>query len=122
MRDPVNEASCEMLGNFFSTLAHRTRMRILCSLQGGPRTVTQIAESAGISITNASQHLRIMREGGAVEADKRAQSVYYHIADPRMFDAMRLIREALSERLRLEAERTSPRGARRVNSKLLQTA
>jgi len=122
MRDPVNDASCEMLGDFFSTLAHRTRMRILCALQHESRTVTQIAESAGISITNASQHLRIMRERGAVVAEKQAQSVYYHVADPRMLEAMRMIRDALSERLRLEAERASPRGARRVNKRLLQTA
>ena len=122
MRDPVNDASCEMLGDFFSTLAHRTRMRILCALQREARTVTQISESAGISITNASQHLRIMRERGAVVAEKRAQSVYYQIADPRMLDAMRLIRDALSERLRQEAEWTSSRGTRRVNSRILQNA
>jgi len=121
MRNPVNEASCEMLGDFFSTLAHRTRMRILCALQSEPRTVTQIAEDADISITNASQHLRIMRERGAVMAEKQAQNVYYRAADSRMLDAMRLIRDALSERLRLEAERTAPRGARSTHRRVLQT-
>ena len=122
MRDPVSDASCEMLGDFFSTLAHRTRMRILCALQREAHTVTQIAESAGISITNASQHLRIMRERGAVVAEKHAQSVYYRIADPRMLDAMRMIRDALSERLRLQAERAYPREVHRAKRKLLQTA
>lgn len=122
MSNPVHEASCDMLGDFFATLAHRTRMRILCSLQNGPRTVTQIAESADISITNASQHLRIMRERGAVTAEKHAQSVHYRIADPRILGAMRLIRDALSERLRAEMKRASPHGARSVKSKLLQTA
>jgi DNA-binding transcriptional ArsR family regulator len=122
MRNPVNDASCELLGEFFSTLAHHTRVHILCALQREPRTVTQIAASAGISITNASQHLRIMRERGAVVAEKRAQSVYYRISDERIFDAMQLIRSALSERLRHEAEWVAPRSMRRAGSRLLQPA
>ena len=122
MRNPVNDASCELLGEFFCTLAHCTRMRILCALQEEARTVTQIAESAGISITNASQHLRMMRERGAVTAEKQAQSVYYQVADPRILDAMRLIRDALSERLRLDAARASSRIARRTRGRLLGTA
>lgn len=122
MHNPVNDASCELLGDFFCTLAHSTRMRILCALQPEPRTVTQIAESAGISLTNASQHLRMMRERGAVTAEKHAQSVYYRVADPRILEAMRLIRDALSERLRLDATRASSRIARRSSGKLLRTA
>lgn len=97
-------------------------MRILCALQHEPRTVTEIAESAGIAIANASQHLRILRESGAVMAEKRAQSVYYRVADPRMLEAMRLIRDALSERLRAEAEQANPRGRRRASDQLKQTA
>jgi DNA-binding transcriptional ArsR family regulator len=122
MRHTVNDASCELLGGFFATLAHATRMRILCALQHAPRTVTEIAASAGITITNASQHLRMMREGGAVVAEKHAQNVYYRIADARILEAMSLIREALSERLRQNADRASGRTARRVSRRVLELA
>ncbi len=122
MRNPVNDAACDLLGDFFATFAHRTRMRILCALQHEPRTVTEIAQSAGIAIANASQHLRLLREHGAVVAEKQAQSVYYRVADPRILEAMRLIRDTLSERLRVEAERANPRRARRAKNKLMQTA
>lgn len=118
----VTDTSCELLGEFFATFAHATRMRILCALQHGPKTVTEIAARAGISIPNASQHLRMMRDRGAVIANKRAQSVYYEIADPRILEAMKMIRESLSEHLQRNAARASARSTRRSRRNLLQPA
>jgi DNA-binding transcriptional ArsR family regulator len=122
MKRLMNEASCELLGDFFETFAHSTRMRIFCALQREPKTVTEIANEAGVSIPNASQHLRLMRDRGAVVADKRAQSVYYRIADQRFIEAAILIRSALSERFRPTAARTSIRSAAQHPSKQLQPA
>ena len=62
MKTPMSDASCELLGSFFAIFANATRMRIFCALHGGARTVTGIAEHSGISIPNASQHLRLMRD------------------------------------------------------------
>jgi ArsR family transcriptional regulator len=89
--DPV----CELLGGFFVTLAHPTRMHIFCALQRQPRSVTEIADYAQISITNASQHLKIMRDKGTVLSDKVGQTVFYRIADPRFLQAASMIRDAL---------------------------
>ena len=107
MKTTMGRRSCDMLGAFFATVAHSTRMRIFCALQGAPKTVTEIAAEAGVSITNASQHLRIMRDRGAVLAEKRAQCVYYHIADQRFVEAAILIHDALFERLMQEAAQAS---------------
>ena len=85
---------------------------LLC-LAEPEKTVTEIAEEAGVTITNASQHLRIMRDRGAVLAEKRAQSVYYRIADPRFVEAAILIRQALSQRFRKNAAQASARASRR---------
>ena len=122
MKPAMSDASCEMLGDFFATFAHTTRMRIFCALQRQPKTVTEIALEAGASITNVSQHLRLMRDRGAVIAEKRAQSVYYHIADQRFIQAAISIREALHERLRHEAEQASVRPVRRRSPAVSQPA
>ncbi len=122
MKQTMSDASCEMLGDFFATFAHTTRMRIFCALQKQSKTVTEIAMEAGVSITNASQHLRLMRDRGAVIAEKRAQSVFYHIADPRYIQAAIMIREALHERLRHEAEQAAVRPSRRRLAAATQTA
>lgn len=120
MKKTMSHGSCQMLGAFFATFGHGTRMKIFCALQGAPKTVTEVAADAGISITNASQHLRIMRDRGAVKADKRAQCVYYHIADPRFVEAAMLIHDALFERLVQEAAQASDRPQRRRLSSILQ--
>jgi DNA-binding transcriptional ArsR family regulator len=122
MSNAMREASCELLGDFFATLAHATRMRIFCTLQREAKTVTEIAEGAGVSITNASQHLRLMRDRGAVIAEKRAQRVYYRIADPRFVEAAMLIREALSQRYRQNAAQASSSAPRRRAAQVLQPA
>ena len=122
MNHAMNDASCELLGDFFSTFAHVTRMRIFCALQREPRTVTEIAAEAHVSITNASQHLRLMRDRGAVIAEKHAQSVYYRIADRRFVEAAMLIREALSDRLRQDAEHASAPAPRRRATRVFQPA
>lgn len=116
----VTDTSCELLGEFFATLAHAKRMRILCALQQGPKTVTEIAARAGVSVPNASQHLRMMRDRGAVIANKQAQSVYYEIADPRILEAMKMIRESLADQLQRNAARALPRSAGRRRRTILQ--
>lgn len=116
MRHTMSDGSCELMGDFFATLAHTTRMRIFCALQRGPKTVTEIATEAGISITNASQHLRMMRDRGAVIAEKQAQSVRYHLADMRLVEAAMLIRAAIQDHLRHEAEQAGMRPSRRTSS------
>lgn len=122
MAHAMSDASCELLGDFFTIFAHATRMRILCALQQEPRTVTAIASHAGLTVTNTSQHLRLMRDRGAVIAEKRAQSVYYRIADPRFAQAMMLIREALLERMHKETRGVSASAPRRRQSRVLQPA
>lgn len=122
MSHAMREASCELLGGFFATLGHTTRMRIFCALQREAKTVTEIASEAGVSITNASQHLRLMRDRGAVIAERRAQSVYYRISDHRFVEAAMLIREALSQRFRESAVLASANAPRRKTVRVLQPA
>ncbi len=122
MKPVLSDASCELLGGFFTIFAHATRMRILCALQQEPRTVTAIAELAGLSVTNTSQHLRLMRDRGAVIAEKQAQSVYYRMADPRFAQAMMLIREALLERMHQRTKGVTASAPRRKQNKVLQPA
>jgi DNA-binding transcriptional ArsR family regulator len=107
-----NDPMCDLLGRFFTTLSHRTRMRIFCAIQSDPMRVTGIATFAGITIANASQHLRLMRENGTVASEKRGQSVYYRIADRRFLSAASLIREALVEQMQ-----SKTRSGRRALSK-----
>lgn len=97
MHEPMNETECTILAELFSTMSNPTRLRMFCALQEGRRTVSQLAEAAGISMQNASQHLRLMRDKGLVATQREGQHVFYTIVDPRFVQGARLMREAVLE-------------------------
>ena len=103
----MNDEMCEVMCEFFSLLAHPNRIRMFCALQHGPQTVSALAEQSQISLPNASQHLRVMRQNGALTHVKRGQQVFYQIADPRFIQAAEIIRDTLLEKVQGHARRTA---------------
>lgn len=101
--DHIDDGSCQLVSEFFSVYSNPTRISIFCALRHGRRTVSELAELSGVSLQNASQHLRIMRDKGAVTAEREGQRVYYAISDPRFVSGVQQIYEALSDQLRRRA-------------------
>jgi DNA-binding transcriptional ArsR family regulator len=66
----------------FKALAYPRRLALLSALQGGERTVSDLAETIGRSQPNVSQHLASLARAGLVEARREGNRVYYRIADP----------------------------------------
>lgn len=99
----LDDEGCQLLADFFSVFAHPIRMQLLCQLRQGRRTVSELAGLAGITVQNASQQLRIMREKGVLVATREGQSVYMSIADARIIQAAQLLREVSVECLRRRA-------------------
>ncbi len=100
---PMTTSECEQVAAFFTVFANSTRMRILCALEDGPKTVTELAERTGASVQNVSQHLRLMRDKGALRTKREGQFVYYSVSDKRIFRAARMMRAALLGELRARA-------------------
>ena len=96
-RGHLNPAACRMVAEFFSVYANPTRISILCALRDGRRTVSELAEHAGVSLQNISQHLRVMRDKGAVRTAREGHHVYCAVADPRFLEGVRLIHDALMD-------------------------
>ena len=100
----LGQHDCSLLAEFFAVFGHPTRLQILCALQSGRKTVSELAEHAEVSMSNASQHLRVMREKGAVSTIRDKQRIYYEITDHRFLEGASLIREALLDVTRRQAE------------------
>ncbi len=98
MNKNLHSQRCELLSEFFRIFANAARMRIFCCLNNGPRTVSLIAREVGITLPNASQHLRLMRQLGVVETTRAGRNVYYHLADARYVQAADLIGRVIAER------------------------
>ena len=95
---------------FFKTLAHPTRLRILDALRDVPLAVTELQERLGLEQPNVSQHLAVLRAGGFVQATRDGNSVRYSIPDPaivQLLDIARDIydRQLLTDRAHFEATR-----------------
>ena len=90
----------ELHADVCKTLANPWRLRLIHALRHGERPVAQLIRELGIPKANVSQHLSIMRARGVVESRREGAFVYYRLADPRIVDAFRLMREVLLRRLR----------------------
>jgi len=80
-------------------LADPTRIVILYELFESPRYVTQLAESLNLSQPLVSRHLKVLRERGMVLATRTGSSVEYRLSDPRLIQALDLLREVLRHTL-----------------------
>jgi len=64
-----------------TALAAPSRLKLLDRLCQGEQTVEQLAEAAGLSVPNASRHLRQLAEGRLASVRRAPPRVYYRIAD-----------------------------------------
>ncbi len=78
-------------------VGHGHRLELLEYLAQGERTVETLAKLTGLSVANTSQHLKVIRQSGLVEARKDGLYVYYSIADDeivRLLSSMRRLAES----------------------------
>lgn len=79
-------------------LGEPNRLRILCGLGLECRPVTDIIQATGLGQTNASFHLRVLREAGLVHAERRGPFIYYCLADPELLRILRDLKHWLDAR------------------------
>ena len=78
------EEKVEAVSALLKSISHPLRLRILCHLQEGEMTVSDIQAAVKTTHANISQHLSILRNQGIVASRKEANFIYNRIADPRI--------------------------------------
>jgi DNA-binding transcriptional ArsR family regulator len=73
------------------------RLAIIDLLREGERPVGDIAESVGLSISNTSQHLTVLKSVGIVSRRKEGTTCYYRVATPTIFHAFDCLGKVLLE-------------------------
>ncbi len=85
---------------FFQTLAHPTRIRLLEVLaSAGEQNVHALQQRLGIDQPIVSQQLAKLRAGGIVVSRKEGTTVTYALADPMLADLLGVAKEILNRRL-----------------------
>lgn len=87
-----------------SGLADPTRIMILYALAEMPLSVTQLAENLEMPQPSISRHLKHLRDCGLVQFERDGQSLYYRLKDPRVLDALNILRTIMTDFLEERAQ------------------
>lgn len=70
---------CEAINKFGKGIGNTARYRILESLFSGPKTVGELVKKTKQSQPLVSQHLKVLKESGLVQDERRGQEVVYSV-------------------------------------------
>ncbi len=71
----------ERIAKFLKILADANRLRIISAIGNEECSVSGIMNDTGLPQTLVSFHLRVLREAGLVEAERKGAFIYYRIKD-----------------------------------------
>jgi rhodanese-related sulfurtransferase/DNA-binding transcriptional ArsR family regulator len=94
-----DSAVYEQLARIGKAVSTPTRLELLHLLCHGKRTVQVLADEAGLTVANASNHLQVLKEARLVESEKDGLYVTYHIADETVGRFLMALREVAEGRL-----------------------
>ena len=100
MHRPLYEVKAE----FFKTLGHPVRIRILELLSERDQAVSEILPEVNVEAANLSQHLAVLRHSGLVTSRKCGATVVYALTSPQVADLLRVARRILTEVLDVRVE------------------
>lgn len=81
--DAMDAAATEA-AEVLKALSNPQRLRLLCSLLAGPRSVGELEQALGASQSYVSGQLARLRSEGMVQAERDGRTIYYSLADTRV--------------------------------------
>lgn len=100
MTTPLHQLKAE----FFKTLSHPMRIRVLELLSEGERSVGALLGEVDAEASNLSQQLAVLRRSGLVTTRKEGSSVYYSLVSPQIAELMAVARSILTSVLSEQAD------------------
>src|ERR1035441_4079193 len=95
MPTPIHQVKAE----FFKTLGHPARIRVLEVLREGERSVGDLVPAIGIEASHLSQQLAVLRRANLVQTRKEGTSVLYSVGNPQVFELLDVARQILTSSL-----------------------
>ncbi len=75
------QARAEEAAELLKALSNPQRLRVMCILIDGEKTVGELNAQIDLSQSALSQHLAVLRDGGLVRTRRESQNVYYSVVD-----------------------------------------
>jgi ArsR family transcriptional regulator len=77
-RDAMSEREAEQVAGLLKALADPVRLRLMSMIAAADETcVCELTDTFDVSQPTISHHLRVLREAGLVESERRGTWVYY---------------------------------------------
>lgn len=92
----VSRPLYQLKADFFKTLGHPARIRVLELLSEREHSVTEMLPEVGIEPAHLSQQLAVLRRANLVTTRKAGSTVYYALASPHVADLLAVARLILS--------------------------
>ncbi|MCI2422432.1 metalloregulator ArsR/SmtB family transcription factor [Saccharopolyspora sp. K220] len=86
----------QVKADFFKTLGHPVRIRVLELLSEREHSVAEILPDVGIEAANLSQHLAVLRRAGLVVTRKAGSTVFYSLTSPHVAELLAVARRILT--------------------------
>ncbi|GAA3545366.1 metalloregulator ArsR/SmtB family transcription factor [Streptomyces sp. HUAS 31] len=94
----------QLKAEFFKTLGHPARIRVLELLSEREHAVAEMLPEVGIEPAHLSQQLAVLRRANLVKTRKEGSTVYYSLTSPKVAELLRVARTILSGVLAGQAE------------------
>jgi DNA-binding transcriptional ArsR family regulator len=95
----------QMKAEFFKTLGHPMRIRVLELLSEKERSVGDMLLELGVEASHLSQQLAVLRRSGLVTTRREGSTVFYSLTSPQVAEllavARRILTTVLSDQLEL---------------------
>jgi ArsR family transcriptional regulator len=95
----TNTPIYQLKAEFFKTLGHPARIRVLEVLREGERSVSDLVPIVGLEASHLSQQLAVLRRSNLVHTRKEGTSVLYSVANPMVFELLDVARNILTSSL-----------------------
>ncbi len=95
----LSDEALDLVAARFRLLGDASRLRLLRALMEGEHSVQELVEVCGLSQTNVSRHLGLMRREGVVARRAEGNRAVYRIADPTLRRLCRTVCGGLSDRM-----------------------
>lgn len=99
MPHPTKQALFGHFARIGKAVASPARFEILDLLAQGEKTVETLARQAGLSVKNASAHLRTLRAASLVETRRDGTYIHYRLADRAVHDLLRCLQDIAARQL-----------------------
>jgi DNA-binding transcriptional ArsR family regulator len=85
---------CDEVAYVMASLSHPTRLKVLCSLMNGEKTVGELTHICEISQPAMSQFLNRMKNDGMITSRKEGQKAFYNVSDKKLLKLLAAIKES----------------------------